>query len=111
MNPPSVNFMVYAIVVLFACYSVFSLLDETQFGFVKKNIEIFCFFGKNTIYIWLYHYLLVRNVIVARFPNMLEKNILVRVIVLIAIVTLPVIVKQFLLEGYRIYRKQMQQTA
>lgn len=92
-NPPSVNFMVYSLFVLFFCYCAFSILCESDNSIVGKCIESICFFGRNTLYIWLYH-LVIKAFIVDIFPNLKEGSVLVRLLMFGLIVALPAIMKQ-----------------
>lgn len=92
-NPPSINFMVYSLFALFICYSVFSLLSELEQGWLQKIISGICFLGRNTLYIWLYH-LVIKSFFSERFPDLHERNILIRLFVFCIIVILPAIVKQ-----------------
>lgn len=104
-NPPSVNFMVYSLLVLYLCYCFFSLLGESGSSIAGKFIEILCFFGRNTLYIWLYH-LLVKTFIAEKFPDMRGSNILVRLLVFGLIITLPAVMKQLvdmLLKFYEVH--------
>lgn len=41
-NPPSVNFMAYALFILFLCYSVFSLLSEYDCSVIFKTRKFIC---------------------------------------------------------------------
>lgn len=107
-NPPSVNYMVYSLLILFLCYSSFSLLSEWKNRIIGKLMEMLCLFGKNTLYIWLYH-LLIITFIVHKFPQLIESNVLIRLLGGAMSIILPTVIKilivLFLREvGYEIFR-------
>lgn len=108
-NPPSVNLMIYSMFILFLCYSVFSLLSEyNRFAVLRKFLDICCFLGKNTLYIWLYH-LYVKTFLVNRFPDLKEGGVLVRIVVLGVIVMFPAVLKQLIVEFLKLYDKYVYQ--
>lgn len=108
-NPPSVNFMVYALIILFISYSVFSLVCEHNLFIVLRRFMNACsFIGRNTLYVWLYH-LYVISFLANRFPSLGERNLLIRLLALIGIITFPVIVKQLLAEFKKVYSKHIYQ--
>lgn len=92
-NPPSINLMIYSLLVLFVCYSVFSLLCKVQNKLVRRIVFIVSFFGKNTLYIWLYH-LIVKSFFLKQFPDLFYQNLIFKAVIFCAIVAIPAIVKQ-----------------
>lgn len=102
-NPPSINFMVYSLLVLFICYGVFSLLYESGYKATQKVIALGSFLGRNTLYIWLYH-LLVINVL---FPDVHNRSAVIRIIVFGLIIILPVIIKQLVYFVISFYYNQI----
>lgn len=107
-NPPSINFMVYASLVLLICYSFFSLLSDLEYKATRKLIGLLVFFGKNTLYIWLYHFLII-SYFVEHFPDLRDSNIAIRIVVFGIIVTMPAIIKKIISECYDFcYKKIMQ---
>ncbi len=101
-NPPSINFMIYSIFILFLCYSSFSLLSECKSEIIHKFVSLFCVLGRNTLYIWLYH-LLIKSFIADRFPNLVKSSIGIRLLVFWIIVVLPVIKKQLIFGIFKFY--------
>ena len=85
--------MIYSLLVLFVCYSVFSLLCKVQNKLVRRIVFIVSFFGKNTLYIWLYH-LIVKSFFLKQFPDLFYQNLIFKAVIFCAIVAIPAIVKQ-----------------
>lgn len=57
-NPPSVHFMVFALITLFLCYAFFSLLDEmSEIYLIRWFVNGLSWIGRNTLYIFMYHLL------------------------------------------------------
>ncbi|MEA4821290.1 MAG: acyltransferase family protein, partial [Erysipelotrichales bacterium] len=91
INPPSIFLSVYAFLVLIVCYSLFSILEDISTSMIKKILYFLAFLGSNSLYIFMYH-LLIRDVIFALFPSVINSMILLRVIVFpIMIIGAPVI--------------------
>lgn len=89
-NPPSINFIVFAIITCFLCFSGFSILENL--GSVGKGfVNIMSILGKNTLYTFMYH-LLVKDILVRYIPSIVTCNIMLRLLCFIIIVILPVIV-------------------
>ena len=89
-NPPSIEFMVFAIITLFMLYSFFSLLEERARTFPQRIVGIFTFLGRDTLYIFMYH-LLVRDVILNYFPFVHMNKWVLRICVFIPMLVLPVL--------------------
>lgn len=89
-NLPSVHFILFAIITCLLCYATFSLLEnEVVLG--KKIVDLFALLGKYTLYTFMYH-LLVRDIILQYFPNIINSNIIIRICILFFIVIVPVII-------------------
>lgn len=103
-NPPSVNFMVFALITLFLCYAFFSTLDEINNRYISKIMKIVCYLGRQTWYIFLYH-LLVKTIVSGYFTT--AHNIWIyRIVVFSAMILLPVIwmsIVQFIKKKVRLF--------
>lgn len=87
-NPSSINFIVFAIITFFLLYSLFSLLEESCNKIAAKLICIISFVGQNTLYIFLYHLLVLTYL--CNFA-MLTQNIWIRRIVFFsAMILIPI---------------------
>ena len=63
-NPPSVKLIIYTIVVFLLCYNFITLMQLlTEIGKVKRCVkilmELVCIIGRNSLYIYLWHMMLV----------------------------------------------------
>lgn len=58
-NPPGISFSLYALLVLMFFWSVFRILKFLDNGFVNILIRVLGYIGKYSIYIFLYHKLLL----------------------------------------------------
>lgn len=105
-NPPSINFMVYSLLVLFICYGAFSLLLESK---LQKIVLCISRLGKNTLYIWLYH-LLIINFFKNKVPDLLSQNVMIRLMVFCVMVILPVIIKQIICLSVNFYNNNICRT-
>lgn len=68
INPPSVQSILFSIAVLFACFSLFTLLEEISWKWTRILLYITRMIGKNTLYIYLYH-VLVRDAVNSCLPE------------------------------------------
>ena len=88
-NPPSMQGIIYALIILIFTYSFFTLLDEHKRA--KSLIDIFSLIGQNTLYIFMYH-LMVKDVILSLLP-FIRKNIwAMRLCIFIPMIVLPVLI-------------------
>lgn len=92
-NPPSVSFMVYAMGMLFICYSFFSILEEM--GICNRIVSVLAIIGRNTLYIFMYH-LVIRSVILTYFPQLSNNRLLYLIFVVIPMIGVPVIIMETL---------------
>ncbi len=97
-NPPSVILMIFTMITVFLCYSIFSLMDEREeVWLVKGCIFGLTWIGRNTIYIFMYH-LLVMSIGTSIFSRLgvefLGGGLLLRLFSYIGILILPVLVKK-----------------
>lgn len=89
-NPPSFEFVVFAILSLFLFYSLFSLLERSNTYIISKTVKVISTLGKYTLYIFMYH-ILIRDMIVRLIPNISACPVLVRGVALLTIVNLPAV--------------------
>lgn len=85
--------MVYSILVLFICNGAFALLHGIRCKLLHKLTAIVYFFGRNTLYIWLYH-LVVRSFFMVYFPDALNLNAWMRLLIFVPIIIVPAIARQ-----------------
>lgn len=107
-SPASVNCMVYSLVVLLFCYCFFALLYESKSSIIRKIVAVFSFYGRNTLYIWLYH-LIIKNIVAEKFSNMGERGAGIRILMFGLIISLPVIMKQSTDTLQNFYEMQIKQ--
>ena len=53
-------------------------------------VELFSVLGQNTLYTFMYH-LLVRDILLKYFPNMITYNFIIKLILFIMMVVIPVV--------------------
>lgn len=88
-RPPKIQMIIYTVITLFVCYSVFSLLEMSKNRIVKGVMQFITYIGRNTINIYLYH-MWVRALMTNLFPDI--QNVLAKWIVyFIPMLVLPVI--------------------
>lgn len=87
-NPPSFEFITFAILSLFLFYSLFSLLERSNTYVFSGTVKVISILGKYTLYIFMYH-LLVQDVIMRLLPDISSSHIFVRGAAFLAIVNLP----------------------
>lgn len=88
-NPPSVEFMVFAIISLILCYSLFSLLEESNIVLFEKIFGFMSWLGKYTLYVFMYH-LTIRSAVLRCFPN-ITKYINIYRFVFVLMIIIPAI--------------------
>ena len=101
-NPPSVQFMVFAIIMLVVCYSFFSLLEEGKCVITKNIIYVITLVGKNTLYIFMYH-LMIQHMIRGCVPVVYTNIWTLRFGVFLPMLILPV----FAVETVRKIKRQL----
>ena len=73
-NPPGISLMIYALSVGTFIFCISSLIEITENKIFLKVIEIFSFYGRYTLYIFLYHYAfgVIINKFIISIGGMLE---------------------------------------
>lgn len=89
-NPPSVHFMIFAVITLFLFFSLFSAMEEWTWKPIKWVVKFFSKVGKNTLYIFMGH-LLVRDIIISYIPVTIESHWLLRESIFILMIIIPVL--------------------
>ena len=89
-NPPSFNFIFFAIITMYLCYALFSLMERWRVSmFIVKALAIL---GKNTLYVFMYH-ILIQGIIIRQFSDMAKRNIwLYRFFMYSSMLLIPVVV-------------------
>lgn len=90
-NPPSVIFLVFAVISFFFFFSIFTVLEECKLRIIKRSIDIISMVGRYTLHIFLYH-LFIQNLIITKIPQLQENIWLLRVGVFIPMAFLPILV-------------------
>ena len=90
VNPPGVELIVYALLVLAFLYAAFTSLERAQNGWIKRAVDLLCFLGRNTLYVFMYH-LLVRDILLKCFPVLNSNVWLKRWLVFWPMIFLPAI--------------------
>lgn len=67
-NPPTLLTMIYTLLIFGIVFSTFNILD-TKLHYIKKLLGLFNYIGKNSIYIYLYHFLFIT---IAREHNLVQ---------------------------------------
>lgn len=94
INPPGFELIIFSLLVLFALYCFFSLLEE-KIQWSDMIIKLFSQIGKNTLHIFMYHLLILRTIL-AYAPTFLLNNIWIRrVIIFFPTLILPTIIATF----------------
>lgn len=87
-NPPSVLFIVFAMITLFLLHALFSVLEESSIRFFRGIVGLFSWIGRRTLYIFMYHWM-IRDMI---FPYVNGMNRwIVRFLVFVPMIILPAI--------------------
>lgn len=86
-NPPGVEQMVFAILILFGFGWLFIFLENLKVAFLTKILKVIAYIGKLTLFIFLYH-LLVKQVLVTYLQ---PTNQFVCFVIFVMIILLPVI--------------------
>ena len=89
-NPPSVQFMIFAVITLFLFFSLFSAMEEWTWKPIKWIVDFFSKVGKNTLYIFMGH-LLVRDITISCIPVTIESHWLLRESIFILMIIIPVL--------------------
>lgn len=90
-NPPGLQVMIFAIITLLFLYSFFSLLEERARFMGVIVIRVFSVIGQHTLYIFMYH-LLVLHLVLQYFPWLNKSKWLMRFGTFIPMVIVPVVV-------------------
>lgn len=72
-NPPSITHMSFAVCMLFISFGVFTLLEQTKY--MNKVSAFICGVGKHTLYIFLYHRLILDYFLLRYMADLRNKNI------------------------------------
>ncbi len=72
-NPPSVTLSIAAICMLFACFGLFTLLEQTKYLFWVSLLAGMA--GKHTLYIFLYHRLILDHFLLKYMADLPYENI------------------------------------
>lgn len=104
-NPPSFNFMVFAVITLFLCYSFFSLCEKDK---GKWLVKVVAYIGKNTLYIFMYHCLFRDMAVdIFKYYGWSMENIGIRLLVFALLVIFPVLLKDILLKSICFVKRQI----
>ncbi len=87
-NPPSISILILAVIVLCFAFGIFTLLERYKYTAVISNMV--AWIGKHTLYIFLYHMLLLIFVLERHtFENINIK----RIVYLSAMIFVPIFIK------------------
>lgn len=64
INPPSVSLIVYGILIIWLLWSLFSLMIDCNIRIINSLAYCFCRCGKYSLYIFLYHMLILRTFLI-----------------------------------------------
>lgn len=78
-NPPSITFMTLGLCMLFMTFGMFTLLEQMKY--IKKAALFVCGIGRHSMYIFLYHRLILDYFLRKYVTNLLDINILLAWIV------------------------------
>ena len=104
INPPGVTLMCYAGIVLLWCFSM-GFICEVDNSFTGKIIGLLKRIGENSLYIFLYHRLILDYFL---YPYIVIENIWVRrIIYIVCMISIPIIGNRL----YRICKKKVRMLA
>ena len=89
-NPPSIQYIIFALITLFLLYSLFTLAEQLHAKLIDHMISVFAFLGRYTLYTFMYH-LAVRDFMITAFPAIQSNIWLLRLAVFVPMLTFPVI--------------------
>lgn len=95
MNPPSVSNGVLAIIVLYLCYSLYSV--SSRIRFLQYITQILCYIGTNSMYIFLYHILVAKKILI---PYIKTNYIADFIIFILGMIIMPLLI-HFILDRIR----------
>lgn len=72
-NPPGITFMTFGLCMLFMSFGMFTLLEHIKY--LKKITLFICGLGRHSLYIFLYHRLILDDFLVPYMANLIDKNI------------------------------------
>ncbi len=87
-NPPSFNYIILAISVLFVCYSFFSILSSINIKPVHLVLKITDYLGNGTLYVFFYH-LAILAIITSNVPISTPYPIWFRFVLFVSMLCIP----------------------
>ena len=91
-NPPGITFMLFGFCMLFVAYGMFTLLERTKY--ISKLTLHLCGLGKHTLYIFLYHRLILDYFLWRYMTDLPNKNIwLARAVFFILMIAVSVFIE------------------
>ena len=72
-NPPGITFMIFGLCMLFITFGMFTLSE--QINYMKKAALFVCDLGRHSLYIFLYHRLILDYLLVPYMLGLIFKNI------------------------------------
>jgi len=93
VNPPSIYLMLSAFFVLITCYGFFTILEKINV--FSKLVDFMFWLGKHTLYIFLYHELILVNFL---FPNFRLSNIWIMRIVVFFVIFVASLLIEYIIE-------------
>lgn len=90
-NPPSISLIAYGIFIIWAIYSLFSLVQECKIKVIKRFMYILSWLGKYSLYIFLYHRLILDYFLI---KLNIENNIIKVIVYLVVMVFAPIVGKR-----------------
>ncbi len=96
LNPPGVTLCIYSFLILLTISSLGNLLSFYPNSFLNKGFRAFSSVGKHTLYMYLYHWLILRNI----FPKLSEKygyffinKNLTRFLIIMTSIIVPIVIE------------------
>lgn len=91
-NPPGISFSIFALCMLGISFGLVSILERNKY--TKIIVDIFSKMGRYTLYIFLYHLLILNSILEVYFKSLISYNIGLATIVYFAfMIVIPILIQ------------------
>lgn len=103
INPPSINVTIYACFIIGITYMLIKKLEKSSNLIVSKGIHIVSSLGNSTLYIFLYH-LIIMRCIMSLWPDIVNHIQIMRFVLMMGMILLPVCIRAISIQIKKYYR-------
>lgn len=99
-NPPGISLFIYAFLILIFGWSFDALIEQYDMKILMRIESFFAKFGKHTMYIFLYHILVICVLNLIGLQNILTNIWIKRIVYFLCIIFVPIVI-EFIIENLR----------